>query len=152
MDAGDKDSEYMKVALEEAGSAFREGEIPVGAVLVVADRIISRGRNLRETLNDPTGHAEIVVIRKAAEEMSSWRLTGSTLYVTKEPCVMCAGVIVNARISRLVYGCNDAKGGGVDSLYRILSDPRLNHQVEITSGVMAEECAELLKRFFRERR
>lgn len=138
--------------MEEAGLAFQKGEIPVGAVLVREGEILVAAHNLRETLNDPSAHAEILVLRSGAEKSDSWRLTGTTLYVTKEPCIMCAGAIVNSRIGRLVYGCKDIKAGAVDSLYNILSDRRLNHQVEVVSGVLEDECALILKRFFQERR
>jgi tRNA(adenine34) deaminase len=147
-----EDIEYMKLALAEAEKAYQEGEVPVGAVLVKEGQVIQKVHNLRERLKDPSAHAEILVLRAGAECFDSWRLSGTTLYVTKEPCIMCAGAIVHSRISRLVYGCKDPKAGGVDSLYNILSDKRLNHQVEVTSGILEEDCAELLKRFFRERR
>lgn len=142
----------MKLALEEAEIAFSEDEVPVGAVLVSDDEIISMAHNTRETSKDPTAHAEIIAIRKGIEKNDSWRLSNSTLYVTKEPCIMCAGAIVNSRIKRLVYGCRDEKGGAVVSLYKLLSDKRLNHQAEVVSGVLEGECAEILKRFFQERR
>ncbi|MGB9716579.1 MAG: tRNA adenosine(34) deaminase TadA [Thermodesulfovibrionales bacterium] len=143
---------FMKKALEEAEIAFKKGEVPVGAVLVRDGNIIAKAHNQRETLNDPTAHAEIIVIRISSRNNNNWRLTDSTLYVTKEPCIMCAGAIINARLKRLVYGCRDNKGGAVDSLYQILSDKRLNHQVEVVSGILGEECAEILKKFFEERR
>ncbi|NWF53111.1 MAG: tRNA adenosine(34) deaminase TadA [Nitrospirae bacterium] len=147
------DNEYfMRIALEEAMIAFNKGEVPVGAVLVRDGKIIAKAHNQRETSKDPTDHAEIIVLRKSSIENNSWRLIDATLYVTKEPCIMCAGAIVNARLRKLVYGCRDEKGGGVESLYQILSDKRLNHKVEVVSGVLEEECAEILKRFFEERR
>lgn len=142
----------MRLALEDAGLAFSENEVPVGAVLVVNDEIVARAYNKRERFNDPTAHAEIIVLREGARISDSWRLTEATLYVTKEPCVMCAGAMINARLGRLVYGCSDTKGGAVDSLYRILTDKRLNHQAEVVSGVLEDECASILKRFFLERR
>ena len=142
----------MKLALEEAGVAFKEGEVPVGAVLVQGETVIAKSHNSRETANDPTGHAEISALRQGAARIGNWRLTNATLYVTKEPCVMCAGAMVNARLGRLVFGCRDNKGGAVDSLYSLLSDKRLNHQVEVIPDVLKEECAEMLKRFFQERR
>ncbi len=148
----DQDIYFMKLALEEAEIAFSEDEVPVGAVLVSDDEIISMAHNTRETSKDPTAHAEIIAIRKGIEKNDSWRLSNSTLYVTKEPCIMCAGAIVNSRIKRLVYGCRDEKGGAVVSLYKLLSDKRLNHQAEVVSGVLEGECAEILKRFFQERR
>ena len=152
MDRVASDEDFMRAALEEAEEAYKEGEVPVGSVLVVDGEIVASAHNEREALSDPTAHAEVMVMREGARKGKSWRLSGATLYVTKEPCVMCAGTMVNARLGRLVYGCGDIKGGAVDSLYRLLSDERLNHQVEITSGVLEKECAALLKRFFRERR
>ena len=143
---------FMRMALEEANLAYAEEEVPVGAVLVKNGKVIARARNQRETSKDPTGHAEIIAIRYGSQEEKNWRLTDSTLYVTKEPCIMCAGVMVNARLGRLVYGCKDEKGGAVDSLYRILSDKRLNHQVEVVSGILEQECLEILKRFFQNHR
>jgi tRNA(adenine34) deaminase len=148
----EKDIYFIKLALEEANLAFNEGEVPVGAVLVKGGKIISKAHNCRETSNDPTGHAEILVLRSGTNDNSSWRLTDATLYVTKEPCIMCAGAMVNARLGRLVYGCRDEKGGAVDSLYNLLSDKRLNHQVEVVSGILEDECSEILQRFFKSRR
>jgi len=142
----------MRLALEEASLAFTEGEVPVGAVLVKDSNVIAEAHNCKETSRDPTGHAEILVLKAGAEKNSSWRLTDATLYVTKEPCIMCAGAMINARLGRLVYGCRDEKGGAVNSLYNLLSDKRLNHQVEVVSGVLEDECAELLKCFFKSRR
>jgi tRNA(adenine34) deaminase len=144
----DSDLDFMRLALKEAEEAFNEGEVPVGAVLVVHDEIVAAAHNSRESTFDPTNHAEISVLREAAGKIKNWRLTDATLYVTKEPCIMCAGAMVNARLGRLVYGCYDSKGGAVKSLYKLLSDIRLNHQVEVVSGVLEEECADLLKRFF----
>jgi len=143
---------FMGLALEEAKLAFVEGEVPVGAVLAIDGNVVAKAHNSRETSKDPTGHAEILVLRSGTNENSSWRLANATLYVTKEPCIMCAGAMVNARLGRLVYGCRDEKGGAVDSLYKLLSDRRLNHQVEVISGILEDECAEILKRFFQERR
>lgn len=148
----DKDIYFMGLALKEAQGAFEEGEVPVGAVLVKEGTVICSAHNLREYTRDPSAHAEIIVLRAGTENSDSWRLSGATLYVTKEPCIMCAGAIVNARISRLVYGCRDPKAGGVDSLYSILNDARLNHRTDVTSGVLEDECSLLLKRFFQERR
>jgi tRNA(adenine34) deaminase len=148
----EKDIFFMKMALEEATIAFNEREVPVGAVLVKNGNIIAEAHNCRENTNDPTGHAEMIVLKSGANKDKNWRLTDATLYVTKEPCIMCAGAILNARLGRLVYGCKDEKGGAVDSLYNLLSDKRLNHQVEVVSGVLEEECADILKRFFQERR
>jgi tRNA(adenine34) deaminase len=148
----DKDIYFMRLALEEALLAFDEGEVPVGAVLVKNSKVIAKVHNQRETTKDPTGHAEIIALKHGSKEEENWRLTDSTLYVTKEPCIMCAGAMVNARLGRLVYGCKDEKGGAVDSLYRLLSDKRLNHQVEVISCILEEECSEILKRFFQNHR
>ena len=144
--------EYMQLALEEARKAFEMDEVPVGALVVKEGIILSRAHNLMEALRDPTAHAEVLAIREASARLGNWRLEGATLYVTKEPCPMCAGAIVNARISRVVYGCMDEKGGAADSLYRILSDKRLNHQAEVVSGLLSKESAEFLKEFFRNKR
>lgn len=140
------------LALFEAEKARDKGEVPIGAVVVTDGRVIARGHNLRESKNDPTAHAEMIAIRKAAKKLNSWRLNKSTLYVTVEPCVMCIGAIVLARIPRLVYGCLDSKGGAVGSLYDISNDKRLNHRVEVRSGVMDEEAQALLKDFFKKLR
>ena len=146
------DLEFMRLALREAEQAFNEGEVPVGAVLVLNGEIIASAHNTRESGLDPTAHAEVIVMREAAQKIKNWRLTGATLYVTKEPCIMCSGAMINARLSRLVFGCSDTKGGAVASLYQLLSDKRLNHQVEVVSGMLEEDCARLLKSFFEERR
>ena len=152
MSVSENDIYFMRLALEEAEAAFDADEVPVGAVIVQGDTVIARTHNRRESSNDPTGHAELLVLRVAAQKVQRWRLSEATLYVTKEPCIMCAGAMVNARLGRLVYGCKDEKGGAVDSLYKLLSDNRLNHQVEVVSGILGDECAEILKRFFQERR
>lgn len=146
------DELYMRAALAEARLAYQEGEIPIGCVIVHDGEIVSRGHNLRETLPDATAHAEIIAIRDACRRLNRWRLSGCTLYVTIEPCSMCAGAIVNARLDRLVYGAHDTKGGGVRSFFGIADHPSLNHRVEIREGVLEEECRELMKSFFRERR
>ncbi|WP_420265210.1 tRNA adenosine(34) deaminase TadA [Candidatus Magnetominusculus dajiuhuensis] len=150
----DRDEYYMGLALIEARRAFSEGEIPVGAVVIDgAGGIIAAARNEKERLHDPTAHAELTAIRMAAARSAEgWRLSGMTLYVTKEPCVMCAGGIVNARISRVVYGCADVKGGAAGSLFTLLTDERLNHRAEVTTGVREEDCAGLLREFFAELR
>jgi tRNA(adenine34) deaminase len=148
----DEDIYFMRLALEEASKAYSAGEVPVGAVVARNGEVLSRAHNLREYAQDPSAHAEILSLRASALKSDSWRLAGATLYVTMEPCIMCAGALINARIQRLVYGCRDPKAGGVDSLYNILHDTRLNHQVNVTSGVLAHECATLLKQFFIERR
>ncbi len=147
-----EDEAFMKIALQEAVSAGDKGEVPVGAILVSGGEILARAHNLRESLKDPSAHAELLALRAATVHSDSWRLEGTTLYVTKEPCIMCAGAMVNSRIARLVYGCKDVKAGGVDSLYRILDDSRLNHRVDVIYGVLENECAELLREFFRVRR
>ena len=143
----------MRRALLEADAAAAHHDVPVGAVLVdAAGQLVATGHNRRELNNDATAHAEIEVLRAAAAKLPSWRLDGMTLYVTLEPCVMCAGALVNARLSRLVYGARDAKAGGVDSLFVIGRDPRLNHRFTIVSGVLGDECAERLTGFFAARR
>jgi len=143
------DARHMRAALAEAEAAFALGEVPIGAVVVQDGEVIGRGHNLRETGADPTAHAEIVALRDAARRLGSWRLTGCTLYVTIEPCPMCAGALVMARIDRLVYGALDPKAGAVDSLYDIVRDERLNHRMAVTAGVLQEECAALMQAFFR---
>ncbi len=148
----DRDEKFMAIALEEAEAAIRKGEVPVGAAVVLDDDILARAHNSPIALKDPTAHAEILALREAAKRLGNYRLTGTTLYVTVEPCIMCVGAIVHARVSRLVYGAADPKNGGVASLYRILEDRRLNHTVEVKTGVLAGLCAELLSRFFREKR
>ena len=143
------DPEWMRAALEEADAAARSGEVPVGCVIVGGDgRMLGRGRNGREELADPTAHAELVALREAAARTLSWRLEGATAYVTLEPCAMCAGGLVNARIARLVYGCRDAKAGAVMSMFGIGVDARLNHRFRVTEGILEEECADRLRRFF----
>ena len=137
----------MREALAEAEEAGRAGDVPVGAVVVRDGRIIGRGRNRRQATADPTAHAELEALRAASRVIGNWRVEG-TLYVTQEPCPMCAGALVNARVSRLVYGCANPKAGAVATLYQIATDPRLNHRMDVTSGVLAEECAALLRRFF----
>jgi tRNA(adenine34) deaminase len=146
------DESWMAEALAEARLAAAEGEVPIGAVVVFEDRIVGRGRNARERLRDPTAHAEILALREAARALDRWRLTGATIYATLEPCPMCAGALVNARIDRLVYAVPDPKAGAAGTLLDIPRDPRLNHRVEVTTGVLAQECGDLLKEFFRARR
>ncbi|NMA55772.1 MAG: nucleoside deaminase [Firmicutes bacterium] len=147
-----KDEAYMRRALELAHDAAIIGEVPVGALIVKAGTIIAAANNRRELLNDPTAHAELLAIRAAAQKLGSWRLPGTTLYVTLEPCAMCAGAMVLARIERLVYGAADPKSGAVRSLYRLADDQRLNHRLEITAGVLSADCSQLLKEFFEQRR
>ncbi len=139
---------YMRLAINQAKIAMAFGDAPAGAIVVRNSEIIGRGRNQREEKNDPTAHAEILAIRDASAQTGSWRLEHSTLYCTLEPCIMCAGAIVQARIEHLYYGVSDPKAGGVESLYQLLEDNRLNHQVYIHPGLRWEECAELLKDFF----
>ena len=139
----------MREAIAEARIAFSKGEVPIGAVVVRNDEIVGRGHNCRETLKDPTAHAEMLAIRDAAQRLGSWRLTGTSLYVTLEPCPMCAGAIVNARVQRLIYGAFDLKAGAVSSLMNLVQDRRLNHYVEVMDGICHEECAQLLQEFFR---
>jgi tRNA(adenine34) deaminase len=146
------DETFMAEALAEARRAAAEGEVPIGAVLVAEGRIAGRGRNARERLRDPTAHAEILALQEAARTLGRWRLTGSTMYATLEPCPMCAGALVNARVDRLVYGVADPKAGAVDTLFDVVRDARLNHRIAVSSGVLAEECGALLREFFRERR
>jgi tRNA(adenine34) deaminase len=147
------DETYMRLALEEARAAAEAGEVPVGAVLADADgTILARGGNRTITSSDPTAHAEIVVLREAALRAGNYRLPGTTLYVTLEPCVMCAGALVHARVERLVYGCDDPKVGAVSGALRLLEHPALNHVVKVTSGICAEEAAAVLRAFFEARR
>ena len=148
----DSDEIFMAIALEEATMAWREEEVPVGALIVKSGRIIARAHNMKESTKDPTAHAEIIALRKASESLKSWRLSDCCLYVTLEPCVMCAGALVQSRIRRVVYATTDPKGGATESLFAICSDIRLNHQVQIRSGVMENQAAEILKQFFKERR
>ena len=146
------DAAYMRMALEEARRAASQGEVPVGAVVVFGEQIIGRGGNRNIAENDPTAHAEVVALRQAAARLGNYRLAGCTLYVTVEPCAMCAGAAVLARIERLGYGCDDPKAGAIRSLYQLADDARLNHRIEITSSVLAEECSALLRTFFAEKR
>ena len=149
----DRDDErFMRAALEEALAARDEGEVPVGAVVVRGTRIVGRGHNQRERLQDPTAHAEMIALTAAASAVGTWRLDDCALYVTLEPCAMCAGALVLARIARLIFGAVDPKAGACTSLYCIPTDPRLNHRVEITAGVLADDSALLLREFFAEQR
>lgn len=142
------DETYMALALEEAREAARAGEVPIGAVVVCEGAVVSRAHNTRETDNDPTAHAELVAIREASRKLGRWRLSDCTVYATLEPCPMCAGAMHQARIERLVYGATDPKAGAVGTLYDLSSDERLNHRYEVTTGVLADECAAMLKEFF----
>ena len=151
-DMNQLDSRHMGAALAAAAVAEENGDVPIGAVIVHENRIIARAYNQREQLNDPTAHAEIIALTQAASALESWRLHGCTMYVTLEPCAMCAGALVLGRLDRLVYGCDDPKTGACGSLYDIVRDERLNHRLEVTSGVLAEECSRLLQDFFRRKR
>ena len=146
------DARFMKEALKEAKKAALEDEVPVGAVVVYQGKIIARGRNRREKTQCATRHAEMIAIERACKKIGYWRLYGCTLYVTLEPCPMCAGALWNARVSRLVYGAADKKAGACQSLYQIPTDERLNHRLQVTSGVMREDCAAVLSEFFRRKR
>ncbi|MDR3634036.1 MAG: tRNA adenosine(34) deaminase TadA [Isosphaeraceae bacterium] len=148
----DVDLAMMRQALVLAREALTLGEVPVGAVVARGDRIIAQALNRKETLFDPTAHAERLALTLAGQALGSWRLEGCTLYVTLEPCMMCAGALVQARVPRLVYGATDPKAGGCRSLYRLADDPRLNHRVAVVSGVLADECGEVLTQFFQARR
>lgn len=143
---------FMYRALAEAARAEQEGEVPVGAIIVYEDHVIAAAHNQREQLRDPTAHAEMIAITQAAEHLQSWRLTGCRMYVTLEPCPMCAGAILQARIPELVFGAYDPKAGAVTSLYQILDDPRLNHRTAALGGILATECGNLLSQFFAARR
>jgi tRNA(adenine34) deaminase len=146
------DEQFMRQALEEARRAAKAGEVPVGAVVTLDGRVIASAANRTITDGDPTAHAEIVALRAAAKTLGNYRLAGATLYVTLEPCAMCAGALVHARVARLVYGCDDPKVGAVNWCLRVLEHPMLNHRVEVTSGVLADESAALLSEFFEARR
>jgi tRNA(adenine34) deaminase len=142
------DDAWMEHAIAEAKKAAAMGEVPVGCVIVMDEKVFARGHNLRESEKDPTAHAEIIAIRAAARAIDDQRLNGATAYVTLEPCAMCAGALVHARVDRVVYGCTDPKGGAVHTLFSIGRDERLNHRFEVEAGVRAEECAALLRAFF----
>lgn len=142
----------MRLAIEQARIAEENGDVPIGAVIFHESRIIGKAYNQREQLKDPTAHAEIIALTQAAAALENWHLNGCTMYVTLEPCPMCAGALVLARMDRLVYGCDDPKAGACKSLYNIVQDERLNHRLEVTSGVLAEQCGKLLQEFFAKRR
>lgn len=153
MDVSEKnDEKYMRLALEEAELAAAEGEVPIGAVVVCDGEVVARAHNRRENDADPSAHAEFTAMVSASRALGRWRLTGCTVYVTLEPCLMCAGLMVNGRIDRCVYGAADPKGGALGTLFDVSHDPRLNHAFEVTSGVLADEAAEQLRSFFRARR
>lgn len=148
----DPAARYMRLAIQEAHQALRENEVPIGAVILHEGRVIAAAHNQRETLHDPTAHAEMLAITQAAAERNDWRLENCELYVTLEPCPMCAGAILQARIPRVFYGAADPKAGAVESLFQLLTDRRLNHQVEVRGGILAAECGSMLTEFFREQR
>ena len=139
----------MKQALHEAKKAARKGEVPIGAVIVLDNKIIARSHNLKETTADPTAHAEIIAIKKASRKLKEWRLLNSTIYVTLEPCIMCMGALIQARVPRLVFGSYDPKAGACGSLYDVSNDKRLNHRIKTINGIMAVECERILKEFFK---
>lgn len=146
------DAEYMSLAIEEARQAQAAGEVPVGAIIIKDGEVIARGHNRNLSESDPTAHAEIVTLRKCGEVLHNHRLTGCTMFVTIEPCAMCAGALVHARLSRLVFGAIDPKAGAVQTVMQVLNHAALNHRMAVTAGVMADECSAMLQGFFRERR
>lgn len=148
----DEHAHFMKYALKEAEAALAEGEVPIGAVVVAGGEVKGSGHNLRESINDPTAHAEMIAIREASQKLGRWRLTGADIYVTVEPCAMCAGAIVLARVDRLIYGAPDEKAGACGSIFNIVEDTRLNHQPEIISGVLEAECRGVIENFFKRKR
>jgi tRNA(adenine34) deaminase len=150
--SGTSDERWMRAALDEARAAVAHGDVPIGAVVVRHDQVIGRGRNERERREDPTAHAEVLALREAAAALGSWRVLDCTLYVTLEPCAMCAGAIVLARVPRVVYACTDPKAGAAGSVLDVLAQPQLNHRPEVVGGVLADEASALLRTFFRARR
>jgi tRNA(adenine34) deaminase len=146
------DQHFMMLALAEAAAAAVEDEVPIGAVIVHEGQVLAAAHNQREQLRDPTAHAEMIAITQAATALDSWRLENCTLYVTLEPCPMCAGAIAQSRVKRVVYGADDPKAGAVKTLYQLLEDTRLNHRAEVTAGVLAEECGRVLSEFFQQKR
>ena len=152
MSSSKENERLMRLAIEQAQIAEENGDVPIGAVIVYENQIIGKAYNQREQLKDPTAHAEIIALTQAAAARQNWRLNGCTMYVTLEPCPMCAGALVLSRMDRLVYGCGDPKSGACGSLYNIVGDERLNHRLEVTAGVLAEECKEQLQNFFERRR
>ena len=146
------DEDFMRLAIAQAEIAEDNGDVPIGAVIIYESQIIGKAYNQREQLKDPTAHAEIIALTQAAAFLQSWRLDGCTMYVTLEPCPMCAGALVMARVDRLVYGCDDPKAGACKSLYNIVQDERLNHRLEVTSGILEDQCREQLQEFFARRR
>ena len=150
--ASERDERFMRVALQRAELAATHGDVPVGAVVVIGDEVVGVGENRRVRDEDPLAHAEVVALRDAAERLGRWRLDDATMYVTLEPCPMCAGALVHTRLARVVWAADDAKGGGCRSLYQICDDPRAHHRLEVSSGVLQPDAVELLKRFFEARR
>lgn len=147
-----EDEQYMRIAIEQAKIAEDNGDVPIGAVIVYKGQIIGRAYNQRQQLKDPTAHAEIIALTQAAAALENWHLNGCTMYVTVEPCPMCAGALVLSRMERLCYGCSDPKSGACGSLYNIVGDERLNHRLEVTAGVLEKECNKQLQNFFEKRR
>ena len=143
---------YMELALQEAQQAAEQGEVPVGAVIVKDGRVIAKAHNMREQWLDATAHAEVIAIREACAKLQNWRLAGCTLYVTVEPCPMCAGAIYNSRIDTVIFGCRDSRAGAVESLFNVLSHPLLNHQPQVIGGILEDRCADVVRRFFADRR
>ena len=148
----EQDQRLMRAAIEAARTADENGDVPIGAVISCNGRIVAKAWNQKEQLRDPTAHAEIIALTQASAALNGWRLSGCTIYVTLEPCPMCAGALVMARIDRLVYGCDDPKAGACGTLYNIVNDGRLNHKLDLTAGVLAGECRDQLQQFFRNRR
>ncbi len=146
------DERFMRMAIDQAMIAEENGDVPIGCVVIFDGKVIAKGYNQREQLNDPTAHAEMIALTAASDFMGNWRLGGCTMYVTLEPCTMCAGALVLARIDRLVYGCDDPKTGAIKSLYNIVSDERLNHSIEVSSDVLGDDCSSLMSEFFARRR
>lgn len=146
------DEEYMRMALCEARAAYEEDEVPIGAVVIRNGEVVSKAHNLRETINDPTAHAEIVAIREASRILGTWRLTDCELYVTIEPCPMCAGAIVQSRIRRLIYGAQDPKAGACGTIMNIVQNQFLNHRVEVMAGILEDECSAIMKEYFKNKR
>jgi tRNA(adenine34) deaminase len=146
------DDQAMHLALEEARAAMEHEDVPVGALVIVENEVVSSRHNERQLTGDPTAHAEILALRDAATHLGTWRLDAATLVTTLEPCPMCAGAALNARIKHVIFGAHDPKAGATETLYNLLADPRLNHEAQITSGVLADECGEILTSFFAERR
>ncbi len=144
-----QDEDFMRLALEQAQKAAQIGEVPIGAIVVHEGVVVASAHNLRETLQDPTAHAELLAMRQASQLLGSWRLVDCTTYVTLEPCPMCAGTMVNARLTRVVFGARDPKAGAIRTLYQLVEDPRLNHRVDVTEGILSDACGDILTEFFR---